>query len=403
MSSTDAIPLTSWLAETERQPRVDRLDVQRFDRHELQELVTAIAGAPPRRDPRRIRSPDGPTAMRSSSRSWSPSVDDRGEWRERLPETLRGVLLVRLAATSETARRLVEIAAVAGRQVDHAVLVEVCGLSDTKMGTALHEAVDMQLLVVDRADAAERYAFRHALVQEAAYDDLLPSERRVLHAAYARAIESRPAGGGAMAASRLVELAHHWTAALDHDRALVASVAAGDASRAVYAYAEAARQYERAIELWDVASPSARPSDRDLGDLYDGASAAATLVGDAAQAVHLARRALDYVDEAAGPDGDRERRARARERYGFAAWLAGDTATSIRLLEEAVDLLEGMPPSTRQARVLAGLAAEPDAGGMVRRIRAVRGTGHRERSSDRRPGDRGTRPERARRRPGDAR
>ncbi len=133
-------------------------------------------------------------------------------------------------------------------------------------------------------------------------------------------------------------------------------MAAGDASRAVYAYAEAVRQYERAIELWDVASPAARPADRDIGDLYDAASAAATMIGDAAQAVHLARRALAYIDEASGPDGDRERRATARERYGFAASLAGDTATSIRLLEEAVDLLEGLPPSTRQARVLAGLA-----------------------------------------------
>ena len=57
------------------------------------------------------------------------------------------------------------------------------------------------------------------------------------------------------------------------------------------------------------------------------------------------------------PTGDRERRARARERLGFAAWLAGDTATSIQLLEEAVALLDGTPPSTAQARVLAGLAA----------------------------------------------
>ena len=42
--------------------------------------------------------------------------------------------------------------------------------------------------------------------------------------------------------------------------------------------------------------------------------------------------------------------------YGYASWLAGDTATSIRLLEEAVDLLDGAPPSTDEARVLAGLA-----------------------------------------------
>ena len=40
--------------------------------------------------------------------------------------------------------------------------------------SALHEVVDAQILVVGDGDAAERYQFRHALVQEAAYEDLLP-------------------------------------------------------------------------------------------------------------------------------------------------------------------------------------------------------------------------------------
>ena len=289
------------------------------------------------------------------------AADQAGRGRERLPETLRGVLLVRLSAVSVTAGRLVEVAAVAGRQVEHDVLADVCGLSEVEMRTALREAVHAQLLVVDLDETTERYQFRHALVQEAAYDELLPSERRGLHAAYARAIEARPASVGAAEASRLVELAHHWTAAHDPGRALIAAIAAGDASRAVYAYAEAARQYEHAIELWDLVPAADRPADRDLADLFDAASASATLMGDASRAVDLARKAIEVVDRVrpsdGDPDGDLERRARARERFGSAAWLAGDTATSIRQLEEAVELLEGTTPSTDYARVLAGLAA----------------------------------------------
>jgi tetratricopeptide (TPR) repeat protein len=213
------------------------------------------------------------------------------------------------------------------------------------------------LLLVGRDPTADRYRFRHALVQEAAYDQLLPSERRRLHQAYAVALEARPAASGAAEASRLVELAHHWRSAHEATRALHAAVQAGDASRAVYAYAEAGRQYERAIELWDSVPPADRPADRDLGDLYDDASATATLVGDGSRAVTLSQRAIELVDAAPGADLDRERRARARERLGFAAYLAGDTATSIQLLEEAVALLEGTPPSTAQSRVIAGLAA----------------------------------------------
>jgi DNA-binding CsgD family transcriptional regulator/tetratricopeptide (TPR) repeat protein len=349
-------PLTAWLAEAERQPRVERIDLARFERRELIELLTGIAGAPP------ATTLVDSIARRSDGNAFFAeelvaAAEENGHRRDRLPETLRGVLLVRLAAASITAGRLVEVAAVAGRQVDHGVLADVCGLSEAEMGAALHEAVDAQLLIVDLDDPAERYQFRHALVQEAAYDALLPSERRILHAAYARAIEARPAAGGVAEASRHVELAHHWTAAHDRVRALTAAIAAGDASRAVYAYAEAARQYEHAIELWDLVPPDVRPAERDLADLYDAASAAATLVGDATRGVNLARMAIEVVDSEAGPDGDLERRARARERYGSASWLAGDTATSIRLLEEAVGLLEGTPPSTTYARVLAGLAA----------------------------------------------
>ena len=274
-----------------------------------------------------------------------------------LPDTLRGLLLVRLAGTTEDAAHLVEIAAVAGREVDHDVLAEVCGLSETDLSRALHEALDAQLLFVAGADPAERYAFRHALVQEAAYDQLLPSERRVLHGAYARAIEARPAGAGAAQANRLVELAHHWAAAQESTLALHAALGAADASQTVYAYAEAAREYERATELWDVVPARDRPTDRDLADLFDSAASAAIVIGDAARAVSLARKAIELVDAAPDAAAHPERRARAREQLGFASWLAGDTATSIQRLEEAVDLLDGMPPSTEQARVLAGLAA----------------------------------------------
>jgi DNA-binding CsgD family transcriptional regulator len=346
-------PLAAWLAEAERQPRVERIELARFERDDLVELLTAIASAPPALDV--VES----IARRSDGNAFfaeelAAAVDEAGQRRMRLPDTLRGVLLARLSGRTEMTTHLIEVAAVAGRQVDHDVLADVCGMAASELQTSLHEAVDAQLLVVGVDGATERYSFRHALLQEAAYDELLPSERRTLHAAYARAIERRPVGGGAAAADRLAELAHHWSAAHEPALALHAAIEAGDASQAIYAFAEAARQFERAIEVWEAVPSSDRPVDRDLADLYDAASAAATVVGDGERAVELARRAIELVDHM--PDDDVARRARARERLGTAAWLAGDTATSIRLLEEAVDLLDGSPPSTDQARVLAGLA-----------------------------------------------
>src|SRR6478672_10790158 len=159
-------PLTGWLAEAERQSRVERIDLTRFERDELVEMIGMITGdqlGPSMVDSIARRS-DGNAffaeelvAATESSRS---SYDG-------LPDTLRGLLMARLAATSEDAGHLVEIAAVAGREVEHDVLAEVCGLSDADLSRALHEALDAQLLFVTGADGVERYAFRHALVQEA--------------------------------------------------------------------------------------------------------------------------------------------------------------------------------------------------------------------------------------------
>jgi DNA-binding CsgD family transcriptional regulator/tetratricopeptide (TPR) repeat protein len=186
----------------------------------------------------------------------------------------------------------------------------------------------------------------------------------------------RPSLSGGAEASRLVEIAHHWTAANRPSRALTAAIAAADASRAVFAYAEAARQYEHATDTWDLVPAEDRPSDRDLGDLLGAASDVALLIGDGPRAVDFAERAVEAVDAAEGPEGDVERRARARERLGHAASLAGDTATSIRLLQEAVGLFEEgqpveavvsspneQPSSSAHARVLTGLAANLMLGG----------------------------------------
>jgi DNA-binding CsgD family transcriptional regulator/tetratricopeptide (TPR) repeat protein len=346
-------PLASWLAELERQARVERVALGRFGRDELAELLTAIGGAAPA--PELVES----IARRSDGNAFfaeelAAAASEAGA-RHRLPETLRGVLLVRLSGRSAATTRVIEMASVAGRQVAHEVLAAVCGLDHDELALAVHEALDAQLLMLDPEDTT-RYRFRHALVQEAAYERLLPSEQRAIHAAYARQLEARPAGGGAAAASRLAELAHHWRAAQDPGRAVRAAIAAGDASRAVYAFAEAGRQYEHAIALWDAAPAADRPPDRDLVDLLEDASAAATAAGDGSRAVELAARALELVD-APAVHASPERRARAREQLGLAASLAGDTATSIRSLEVAARLLEGTPPSLDQARVAAVLAA----------------------------------------------
>ena len=352
-------PLTAWLAEADRQPRVERSDLARFRHDDLVELLGQLTSVGS--EPFAATLIDS-VARRSDGNAFFAeelvaSIDETGGWGDRLPETLRGVLLVRLSSRSDAAARLVEIAAVGGREVAHDVLDDVCGLDEPALAAALHEAVDAQLLLVGRDASVDRYRFRHALVQEAAYDQLLPSERRRLHEAYAVALEARPAASGAAEASRLVELAHHWRSAHEATRALHAA----DRGRRRLAGRLRLRRGRAPVRAGDRAVGPVAPDDR--RPIVTWATCTTT------RAPRPPSSAMDPARSASpsgpsswsmprpAPTCDRERRARARERLGFAAWLAGDTATSIQLLEEAVALLDGAPPSTAQSRVLAGLAA----------------------------------------------
>jgi len=134
-----------------------------------------------------------------------------------LPATLAEVLLARVQGLSEQARQVLRVAAVAGRRVPHRLLAEVAGQPEAELERGLHEAVGSGVLTSDAA--AGGYAFRHALLQEAVYGDLLPGEQMRLHDAYARRLAADPDGAAA-------ELAHHYLASHDLVGALAASVRA---------------------------------------------------------------------------------------------------------------------------------------------------------------------------------
>jgi tetratricopeptide (TPR) repeat protein len=89
------------------------------------------------------------------------------------------------------------------------------------------------------------YLFRHALVQNAAYESLLVQQRRHLHQAVAEKLESLYPQQEELAPV----LAHHFAAAGDDRRALAYFTQAGDAAARTYANAEAAAQYQHALQL----------------------------------------------------------------------------------------------------------------------------------------------------------
>ncbi|MDX6358412.1 MAG: hypothetical protein QOH37_1466, partial [Nocardioidaceae bacterium] len=208
-----------------------------------------------------------------------------------LPDDLAELLLVRLDQLGEEAQQVVRTAAVAGRRVHHDLLSASGTLSPTALDVGLRDAIGHNVLVPSSGDY---YSFRHALLAEAVYDDLLPGERSRLHAAYADALARDRAHGTA------AELARHARAAHDLGTAFDASIQAGDEAMSVGGPEEAARHYETALELL---SDPAFPSDVavDLASLGTRAVDALLVSGNAPRAVSLGQSLLDRLPADAPP------------------------------------------------------------------------------------------------------
>jgi predicted ATPase len=285
-------PLRPVLAELERAPGVERIALERFTRAEVAEQLTGILDD----------EPDAALADRLYARGQgnalyteellAASAEGSGE----LPATLRDALLDRFERLPAAAQEVVRVASVAERPIGHALLEAVLPAGDLLDGA--REAVAHQLLVTQQDGT---YAFRHALVGEAIYEDLLPGERTALHAALGRAIEADPEllGDDAHAAAVPAELACHWHGAHDLPRALAASAAAGVEARRVHAPGEALRHFEDALGLWDRVPDAAERASMPRSDVLRAAAAAANDGFESARAVALQREA---IADAAGAD-----------------------------------------------------------------------------------------------------
>lgn len=327
-------------AELARHPRSERIALEPLNREEVADQLAAILGSPPASPLiEAIYSRTQGNPFFSEELLASESVVTS------MPDTLADVLSARVAALTEDARELVRVASAAGRQFSEDLLARVVGGDDAAFGTALREALEHKVLI--RGDAEGHLAFRHALVQELMYADLLPRERVRLHDECARAIE-----GSAVVASDPVlasELAYHWQAAQQPERAMRAAIAAGLAAEGAGARTEAGLQFERALELLG-AVPESEPR-LPLGRIQLLEHAALNLQDEPARAIAHIRTAIDLSD----PEGDPVHCGLLHAALGRYLWFSGDGAAALAACRQAVALVPAEPPSVPRAQVAAGL------------------------------------------------
>ncbi|MFL5676364.1 MAG: AAA family ATPase [Chloroflexota bacterium] len=340
-------PLLPWLAELDRSGLVERVDLDRLDPTATHALLAAILDAPPSTEfVAQIHQRSGGNPFFVEELLGAGSDGGGG----RLPPTLREVLFARIVALPECAQTVIGVAAVAGGRVDHDILAQVAGLADEDLLDGLRDAVGSHVLVTGPAGAGGDYEFRHALLQEAAYDDLLPGERQRLHRAFAEALSARTPGKGAIAAGHWGELAYHWAAARDESRAFEASVRAGEAAARAFAFADARRHDERALESWTTVGDPEAVAGIDRVELLGRAAEAAWLAGDSRRGVALRREAVATL----GPEADPIRLGGALERLGRALWVNTETEAALEAHERAMAIMPTKPPTPELARVLSG-------------------------------------------------
>jgi ATP/maltotriose-dependent transcriptional regulator MalT len=345
-------PLRPVLAELERASGVDRVGLERFTRDEVAEQLAGILDGPAPEelvDRLYARSEGNPLY---TEELLAASADGSGA----LPATLRDALLGRFERLPDAGQDVVRLAAVIDRPMRHELLAEASSLPPGDLMAGAREAVANQVLVIG---AEGTYAFRHALVGEAVYGDLLPGERTALHASVAAALDDEPELlGDVPAATVEAERAFHWQAAHDLPRAVGASVQAGRAAARVFAYSEALRHFERALELWDRVPDAEQRAGCDRVAILRKAADMASYAGHSARALALVREALAVVD----PEADALRAARLHAQRGKLLWQgAGETDESLEAYETAMALL---PPD--EPLELAGLQEQQATSFMLR-------------------------------------
>ena len=315
-----------WLAELRRCPTVTRLPLARLADTEIAELIADLipAGTSAEQVAAVVRAAEG-------NPLYAQELADTGELGP--PPSISAVVLAKAYALPAPAKAVVDQVSLADGGMSHELLIATVPMSEDSLVEAVRLAVNSGLLVADD----DGYAFRHALIRQVIWTELLPGERRRLHRRLAEALAARDDSDPA-------RLAQHWHRAGCPDEAAAAALLAARLSVVARAYPEADRCYVLATDL---ASSLAEP----VRLVLEEAARAASWAG------HPDRAASWIADVLSRDDvTDFADRAGLLERLGRYQWEAGDLQAAVHAATQAAALLADAPASALQARVLAALA-----------------------------------------------
>jgi DNA-binding CsgD family transcriptional regulator/tetratricopeptide (TPR) repeat protein len=273
--------------------------------------------------------------------------------KDEIPDTVRDAVLAHAARLSSGARTLCEAAAVVPPPVELWLLETLAA----DVFDQLDECLSSGMLTASPAGVA----FRHELTRLAIEESLAPNRRVALHQKALAALADSPSG-----AAELARLAHHAEAAGDGEAVLRFAPLAAERAASLGAHQEAAAQYARALRFAEDQPLEAQ------AELFKRRSHECYLTEQADEAIE----ALNGAIECYRGLGDRRREGNALRSLSSILWCPGRVAEAMRAGQEAVALLEQLPPGRELAMAyskVSGLcsSAEDAEGTLVWGTRAI--------------------------------
>jgi class 3 adenylate cyclase/tetratricopeptide (TPR) repeat protein len=192
-----------------------------------------------------------------------------------IPSTLQDSLMARLDRLAKV-KEIAQIAAAIGREFSYALLHAVVDHDETTLQTGLLKLEDAELLFRSSVSPDVHYSFKHALVQDTAYESLLKSRRQTLHQRFALTLEKR---FPAQVEAEPEVLANHFRRAGLAEQACLYYERAGDRAVARSASAEAVAHFDAALTQARALRPEQNRDQRELAVLLKQGPAVLTFKG----------------------------------------------------------------------------------------------------------------------------
>ena len=225
---------------------VERRELPTLNEEAVLELVTAIAGGDERLSALApaiyARSGGHPLFTVEMARD---AISGQRELEE-IPGSVRALVAQRLCAMNPQARKLAEIAAVAGSGFSVDLVRELAGISEPDLLAGLEELLDRHLIREAAMSGGDDYVFTHHVIYEAVYAETPPAARRRRHHRAARLLDLTPAEERPEMAARV---ARHYDLGGDSETAVQRYLTAARHAARLYANAEARELAQRGLSL----------------------------------------------------------------------------------------------------------------------------------------------------------